>query len=166
MRAKSAESRVVPGGIRSPLASEPVLDVADEQRWCCERHRREFLKQRDMNGMSAEAVGDATDGGPESNAVTPLQFVFRIDASRIASGEDETTISVFKNGSLVANRTAAGAVPDPCIGVRALLGDGHVQFTIRTSTASLWNFAIGSFCDPSPDLSCAGRRYRKRPSCC
>ncbi len=71
-------------------------------------------------------------------------LVFRIDASRIPPGEDETTISVFRNGVPVAECTGAGAVPDPCIATRTLLGDGDVQLTVRTSAASLWNFAIGS----------------------
>ena len=94
---------------------------------------------------------------PAASVATPLQLVFRIDASRIPAGEDETTITVFKNGSPVADCTAAGAVPDPCVGTRALLGDGDVELTIRTSTASLWNFGTGVAtgpCDPTPDPTC------------
>ncbi len=93
---------------------------------------------------------------PTATAANPLTFVFRIDASRIPSGEDENTITVFRNNVAVANCPGSSvASPDPCVSGRQLLGDGDVQLTVKTSAASQWNFATGSVCNASPDFGCA-----------
>lgn len=95
---------------------------------------------------------------PPASAASPLVLVFRIDASAIPLGENQNTITVLKNNLPVGNCPGSStAAPDPCVTGRALLGDGDVQLTILTSTASRWNFATGAAlgpCDPTPDPSC------------
>lgn len=77
---------------------------------------------------------------PPATATDPLIVVFRMDASIIPAGQNQNTIEIRKNGNLVPDCTGAGATPDPCIATRALLADGDVEITVRTSTASRWDF--------------------------
>jgi DNA-binding beta-propeller fold protein YncE len=87
---------------------------------------------------------------PVATADNPLVFDFQIDASALtAAGVDATTVSVFRNGSLVldcVDPLANGASPDPCVASRVtLLPSGAADLTIRTSQASHWNFGKGGF---------------------
>ena len=84
---------------------------------------------------------------PDATAANPLVFVFQIDASLLPAGVDVTTISVFRNGSLVADCDieVTGASPDPCVASRVTLGSGAAELTVRTSEASHWNFGKGGF---------------------
>jgi hypothetical protein len=77
---------------------------------------------------------------PAASAGEPLTVVFTIDATQIPPGEDENSITVFRNGVAVPVCTGAPgtADPDPCISLRELLGDGDVRITILTSAASEW----------------------------
>ena len=83
---------------------------------------------------------------PNATAADPLVIKFRLDATLVPPGEDENTIAIFKDGVLVPNcDTFPGsttAAPDPCVTDRVLLGDGDVEITVLTSTASGWNFGI------------------------
>jgi uncharacterized delta-60 repeat protein len=81
---------------------------------------------------------------PAATADIPLVLVFLIDASIVPPGEDEQTIVIFKDGAAVlACSDASGtASPDPCVSERVRLVDGDLRITVRTSTASVWNFAI------------------------
>jgi cysteine-rich repeat protein len=81
---------------------------------------------------------------PPASAANPLVLVFRIDASQLPTGIDPDTITVFKDGVLVATCNSPGGVasPDPCVSDRHILGDGDVQITVLTSSASQWMFAI------------------------
>jgi ELWxxDGT repeat protein len=86
---------------------------------------------------------------PPATAADPLVFVFRLDFSAIPTGEDESTITLFKDGVPVADCTGSPGVaaPDPCIASRTSLGDGDVELTVLTSTASEW--ALGM---PAPQI--------------
>ena len=87
---------------------------------------------------------------PPGSVTSPLILVFRIDASILPVGVDPNSIDIFKDGALVGTCSGPGGVatPDPCIADRSLLGDGEVQITIRTSSASLWTIAmsLGAVC--------------------
>jgi len=93
---------------------------------------------------------------PPATPSVPLTLVFRIDASRIIPPDTAGTIVVFKNGVPIADCPGSSvASPDPCISDRATLGDGDVQLTVLTSSASQWNFgSVQSICPPAPDGSC------------
>ena len=91
---------------------------------------------------------------PPASPGSPLILVFLIDASQIPAGDDQNSITVFKNGASVPACTGAVGVanPDPCISERALLTDGDVRITVLTSTASLWTL-IAPTTVGSADLS-------------
>ncbi|MCH8920266.1 MAG: DNRLRE domain-containing protein [Chloroflexi bacterium] len=100
---------------------------------------------------------------PNATAADPLVIKFRIDATLVPPGEDENTIDIFKDGVLVPNcDTFPGsttAAPDPCVTDRVLLGDGDVEITVLTSTASGWNFGI-----PAPAVCSAGNTGFQSPT--
>jgi len=78
---------------------------------------------------------------PPASVGAPLSLVFRLDGAIIPSGQDETTIVVFKDGIAVPACTGApSAVPDPCVANRTLVGD-DAMLTVLTTTASDWTFA-------------------------
>jgi hypothetical protein len=79
-----------------------------------------------------------------ATALDPLVFVFRIDASSIPAGFSGSSVRVFKDGALVPACAGAGpaADPDPCASTGIVLPDGDWQFTVRTSSASAWNFGV------------------------
>ena len=81
---------------------------------------------------------------PDASAADPLVIDFRLDASLVPPGADETTVQVFRNGTPLADcDSGAGstAAPDPCVAIRAATADG-VEFTVRTSQASTWSFGV------------------------
>ena len=94
---------------------------------------------------------------PDATVENPLVIVFRIDASRIPAGEDENTIQLFNDGVLVPACTGDPGVasPDPCVSSRTLLGDGDVEITVLTSSASAWNFGV-AVPDTDGDVTCDG----------
>jgi hypothetical protein len=79
---------------------------------------------------------------PAATPEDPIVIAFEIDASRVPPGEDETTLAVLEDGTFVPN--CAGpmgfAAPDPCVSIRERLADGDIRITVRTSSASAWNF--------------------------
>lgn len=79
---------------------------------------------------------------PIESGATPLVLTFMLDASLASS---TGSIAVFKDGAavLVCSGSAGEAVPDPCVSERAVLGNGDVQITVRSSTASDWSFGTG-----------------------
>ena len=91
-------------------------------------------------------VGQSVDISAPSGTITdPLRLTFRLDASAIPAGHDETTIEVFRNGVLVSECTNPGsgdAVPNPCVDERTVLGDGDVAITALTSQASVWQLGV------------------------
>ncbi len=96
------------------------------------------------------------------NAGDPLVIVFTLDVSIIPSGENQNTIKLFRNGSLVPNcgGSPGTASPDPCISKRNLLvgpAAGDVQLTVLTTDASAWNFASGGGAGLLGDANCDER---------
>ena len=83
---------------------------------------------------------------PSASAQDPLVLVFRLDASFIPDGEDETTIHVLRDGVPVpaCGDQSGEADPDPCVSDRSRLADGDVSITVLTSEASRWTFAVGA----------------------
>ena len=82
--------------------------------------------------------------GPSGTAANPLVIIFRLDASILPPGTGPEDIEIFRNGVFVPDCTGAPGVasPDPCVASRVLQDDdGDVEITIRTSSASDWNFA-------------------------
>lgn len=76
----------------------------------------------------------------------PLVLVFLIDASLIPPDQSVGSIMVFRNGTAVADCTAAPqAVPDPCVSVRQAVTNG-AQITVLTSAASFWTLAVSPLC--------------------
>ena len=91
---------------------------------------------------------------PNGTADAPLQLVFTLDPSQLA-GADPATVVIFRTengGSAAAVPACTGAPgtagPDPCVAATSVLAGGAVQFTILTSTASLWNLAVPAVTEP------------------
>ncbi|TDI95188.1 MAG: DUF4215 domain-containing protein [Deltaproteobacteria bacterium] len=92
---------------------------------------------------------------PDATASNPLVLVFELDATIIPEGEDETSIAVFKDGIFVPGCTGAPgtADPDACVSARVLQGDGDIEITILSSTASEFDFGeVG--CPAVPAENC------------
>jgi CSLREA domain-containing protein/uncharacterized repeat protein (TIGR01451 family) len=93
---------------------------------------------------------------PTATAADPLVLVFTIDASAIPSGQDASSIVLFRNGVPVPACTApdASATPDPCVHERTTESDppynGDVRLTVRTSQASTWNIGVSVGPPPFP----------------
>lgn len=83
---------------------------------------------------------------PAATATTPLTIVFRIDASLLPDGIDETSVQLFRDGVAIGTCTGAPgtAAPDPCVAARGALGAGDIQLTVLTSHASVWAFGARS----------------------
>jgi len=78
---------------------------------------------------------------PPASVSNPLIINFQLDASVIPAGENESTILIFRGGTVVSECTGApSAIPDPCVSHRALI-EGDVVLTVLSSSASYWNFA-------------------------
>ncbi len=92
---------------------------------------------------------DAPDGTTDH----PLTVSFTIDAS-LMSGIDPSVVSVFRNGSPIANCSGASSAttadPDPCMKSRTTIAGGDLRITILTSHASSWNFGYAAV---PPDAS-------------
>jgi VCBS repeat-containing protein len=80
---------------------------------------------------------------PAAVAENPISLVFTLHGAMVPAGQNKDTIVVFRNGVPVAACDAGAgtaASPDPCVATRALVGGDDIQFSIRTSAASTWNF--------------------------
>jgi cysteine-rich repeat protein len=77
---------------------------------------------------------------PSSTADNPIVLVFELYSSLLPAGSNQTAVEFSKDGVLVADCTAGGSVasPDPCVASRAILPNGNLHVTIRSSTASHW----------------------------
>jgi hypothetical protein len=117
---------------------------------------------------------------PTATPSAPLVLVFELDASIIPVGEDENSITLFRNGVVVpaCSGTPGEASPDPGVDARVLQGDGDVEVTVLTSSASAWNFGVLSttvlpIASPWGGAALAGllglllhRALRRRPARC
>jgi parallel beta-helix repeat protein len=87
---------------------------------------------------------------PSTNSSSPLIIVFTISSTQIPSGQNESTIQIFKNGTIngtIFNGTVppcsgSGATPDPCVSVRTKLANGDIQITVLSSNGDPWNIGI------------------------
>ena len=82
---------------------------------------------------------------PSASAADPLVLEFRLDASVLPPGADETTAQAFRDGAPIADCDAgagSSAAPDPCVATRTATPGGGVELTVRTSQASTWNFGV------------------------
>jgi streptogramin lyase/lysophospholipase L1-like esterase len=92
---------------------------------------------------------------PDASAAEPLVLEFRLDASLLPPGIDETTIQVFRDGAPITDcdaGAASTATPDPCVAARAATTDG-VELTVRTSQASSWNFGVVDTTPPNTTIT-------------
>ena len=89
---------------------------------------------------------------PPATPAAPLVLRFNMDGSRLPPGEDETTIQMFRNATLVPQCTGAPGVasPDPCVSSRSRDGD-DVVLIVLTSAASHWNFGVAVRADADAD---------------
>jgi len=114
-------------------------------------------------GPAAGAPGEGYDilgvsmviTAPPATPSDPLRLVFQFDATVIPPGRDEQSIRIFRNDVLVPACTGpvGEAVPDPCIAGRDRLSDGDALFTVLTSAASVWTFAV-DLCGDTPMATC------------
>jgi hypothetical protein len=81
---------------------------------------------------------------PAATPSSPLVLVFELDVSLIPTGQNPTTVGVFRDGIALPTCTgpAGVAYPDPCVSSRVIQGDLDVQLTVFTSLASDWNFGV------------------------
>ena len=92
-----------------------------------------------------ELFGEQVDiTAPDASAVDPLIIVFTIDVS--IAPVPYTGVQIFKAGVLVPDCSGAAgtASPDPCVESRTLLGDGDVEITVLSSTASPWTAGVST----------------------
>jgi hypothetical protein len=86
---------------------------------------------------------------PPATAEAPLTFIFDLDASLVPPGESKDTLSVLKDGALLANCLGATTLPPAtgaCVSGRddGPSGGGSVRLTVISNSASRWNVAAGS----------------------
>lgn len=87
---------------------------------------------------------------PPPTVATPLVFTFRLDASLIPPGQDESTLAVTKDGVVLGN---CPGLPTACVALRKREADGDVTLVVHTLTASAWGIAA-SICPKTPDPTC------------
>lgn len=86
----------------------------------------------------------------------PILLDFKLDGSVLdAAGANERTLDILRNGVIVQAcdpGSGAAAVPDPCVASRTRVPSSgapwYADFVIRTSAASEWTFAVGTFRPP------------------
>lgn len=94
----------------------------------------------------------------------PLVFTFLMDASLIPSGQDASTVQIFRNGALVEACTgpSGSAIPWPCVSNRVMLPDGDIEITVLTMAASNWNFGVST--NRVPRVGLIGTNTRGGPA--
>jgi hypothetical protein len=109
--------------------------------------------------IDSSAITDATNGytffgrqmtivAPVASVEGPLSISFRIDASKVPSGQTAADLQVVKNGSILpACLDGTTANPDACVYSRQTLGDGDIEVSVHSTTASVWT---GGFPTPPP----------------
>jgi hypothetical protein len=124
------------------------------------------VEERPYSGSASSffAYGNEVEiDAPPATATDPLVIVFRLDASILLPQPfsqayiDIGYPFIIKDAAIVANCTGAPGIasPDPCVESRVLQGDGDVEVTALTSTASLWQFVVPSGkCPDTEDGGC------------
>jgi cysteine-rich repeat protein len=98
---------------------------------------------------------------PPGTSNSPLILEFILDASLLPAGETKDTLMIFRTEAGVTTAIAdcaagaSGANPDPCIAARTQLANGNLDFQVRTSSASDWNFGVMA-CASAPLPACRG----------
>lgn len=87
---------------------------------------------------------------PSANVSSPLTIVFTVNSTQIPSGQNESTIQIFKNGVVVPACSGSGATPDPCVSIRTTLVNGDIQITVLSSNGDPWNIGIPETPTPMP----------------
>ena len=86
-------------------------------------------------------ISTITNENPLTDPNNPLILTFTVDSSLVAAGQTVQTLQVFRNGVQLANcppdPLTAGNLP--CVSSRATLGDGDLQFTVKTLAPSQWD---------------------------
>jgi hypothetical protein len=79
---------------------------------------------------------------PSASVGQPLRLTFTVDAS-LLSGQDATTLQVFRDGAAIADCAATDgtATPDPCVADRATVA-GDARLVVLSSHASHWDLAV------------------------
>lgn len=89
---------------------------------------------------------------PSATVDAPLMLVFKLDQSRLPSGQSTDRIHIARNRVVVGACTATRPIaPNPCESSRTTV-NGDLVITVLTSDASTWDFAF----DLTPDLGDAG----------
>jgi hypothetical protein len=100
--------------------------------------------------IASSTVSDQTNGyqffdrqisvsAPQETVESPLTLSFRIDSSKVPTGEDENSVQVTRNAVVIPACTdATTATPDPCVFSRQRLSDGDIRVSIHSTTASVW----------------------------
>jgi hypothetical protein len=86
-----------------------------------------------------------TISAPQASVAQPLTLAFDLDPSLLsAAGADPATVTVFRDGTPIADCTGASgtATPDPCVTSRMTLGNGALRLTVLSSHASSWTFGV------------------------
>ncbi len=92
---------------------------------------------------------------PTETVESPLVIQFRIDASLLPPGANQTNVQVFRDGTVMPDCDAGAgtsATPDPCVAGRAATANG-IALTVRTSQASTWNFGVSSVDTTPPETT-------------
>lgn len=86
------------------------------------------------------------DVSPSATPANPLMIEFLIDSSLVIAGQSAATIVVMKDGVVVPPCTGAPgtASPDACVANRQTVAGHDVKITVLSSTASLWDFKVGT----------------------
>jgi hypothetical protein len=104
--------------------------------------------------QSVEIVVSAPPGTFSSS--NPILLDFKLDGSVLdAFGATEQTLNILRNGATVLGcypYSGGTADPDPCVASRTRVPSSgtpwYAEFVIRTSAASEWTFAVGTFRAP------------------
>ncbi len=109
---------------------------------------------------------------PPASTAEPLVLHFALDASALPPGAnenlvpDENTVRMFRDGAVIPDCDAGAgttATPDPCVAARAATASG-IEFTIRTSHASSWNFGVAVAPDTAIDSGPSGTTSDPTPT--
>jgi hypothetical protein len=83
---------------------------------------------------------------PAASVTAPLRLVFTVDQSLLPPGDTQAMVSVFRDGVRIVDCVDASgsANPDPCVASRDTTAGGALRFTVLSSHASTWNFAVAN----------------------
>lgn len=87
---------------------------------------------------------------PTNTVEDPMTLTFQIDSSVVPVGQSAATLQITKNGvAIEACTNPTTADPDPCVLSRNTLGDGDIEVSVHTTTASVWSSGFPETTTPS-----------------